>query len=778
MRLRILIAIPVLNEEKVLRGTVETVQRFVRESLSDFEVVIVIADNGSEDATSIIGQQLATSFANVRYCRVAARGKGIAIRTAWSLSDADVYVFMDADLATDLTAFPALIRHVQENGGVAVGSRYCKGATVERSMFRKALSFGYRVLLRCGLGTRITDAPCGFKAASADAVHAVLHHVKNDAWFFDTEFVIRAERLGLRVQEVPVVWRELRPRGRKSKVRIMKLISEYVHEVLRLRRDLSATNNEYVFVAIAAFVLVVLSSIPMVAALVFAHTHGIEWSGRIHLSPGDLAVYLSSIAQAAHGRIFFLNLATTEHLVPVPNVVWLLGGFLSAFFRIPSITAYHLLRILLVPVFVFVSWFALSYFVPSKTPRKIAFLLLLFGSGVGALIAPFLAFAPITARYAWPTDMWVGESNVFLSAMYSPHFLASWTLLVASLWMLSRAYEDIRYRTAVIAGLLALLLFQFHPFYAPTLYAVGAAWLVLAACRDGKALLLKRLTAYVIFVVLSLPVVVYYFWLAKFTMNGAVLIGSNILLTPLPLFVLAGFGGFALFAPFGRVEAVRTRGAVGRRANELAVWAIVTVLLLYAPLSFQRRLLEGVEFPLAALTGVALFAWNERRVVLSGYGRYGVSAASTVLFAVIFFLSSFYAVAAPISLFDTATGRAIFFFSKDQAAALAWIRKSTPRDALFLSGKDTGNDILGWGERRVYVGHWAATIDFESKQRDIAAFFSTMTSSAREDFLHMNHIAYVYHGPTERNFGGSFDDDAELTPVFLNGEVTIYKVRR
>lgn len=235
--MRVTIAIPVLNEETVLDRTVRSVVAAAR-AINGAEVEIVIADNGSEDATADIGERLALEFPDVRYLRIGARGKGIAVRRAWESSDADVFAFMDADLATDLSALPRLVAAAAGSGGIAYGSRYHGDSDVVRSPTRTAVSRAYRAVVRSLLGTSVADAPCGFKAASRRVVRDVMPAVADDRWFFDTELVVRAERAGFPLIEVPVTWREVSYEGRRSKVNVPKVAAQYLRSVLRLRRDL------------------------------------------------------------------------------------------------------------------------------------------------------------------------------------------------------------------------------------------------------------------------------------------------------------------------------------------------------------------------------------------------------------------------------------------------------------------------------------------------------------------------------------------------------------
>jgi glycosyltransferase involved in cell wall biosynthesis len=240
--MKIVIAIPVLNEEQVLRSTVEQVLAAAGR-IAGAATLLVIADNGSADRTGEIGRALAAEHGQVRYRRLEARGKGLAIRTAWAENPADVAVFMDADLATDLEALPALVRAAAEGGGMALGSRYLPGSRVERSFFRRVLSRGYRAFVRAALGTAVSDLPCGFKAAAAAVVSRIMPAVSDNGWFFDTELVIRTERAGLAVREIPVAWSDSRTPDRKSKVAVIGLIREYVRKVVGLRRQLRVSGG-------------------------------------------------------------------------------------------------------------------------------------------------------------------------------------------------------------------------------------------------------------------------------------------------------------------------------------------------------------------------------------------------------------------------------------------------------------------------------------------------------------------------------------------------------
>ena len=135
------------------------------------------------------------------------KGRGYALRAAWSTSDAPVVAYMDVDLSTSLPALlPLVAPLLSGHRDVAIGSRLAPGAHVVRGPKRELISRAYNLLLKLTLRGRFSDAQCGFKALRRDAAEKLLPLVEDNEWFFDTELLVTAERLGLRIGEVPVDW--------------------------------------------------------------------------------------------------------------------------------------------------------------------------------------------------------------------------------------------------------------------------------------------------------------------------------------------------------------------------------------------------------------------------------------------------------------------------------------------------------------------------------------------------------------------------------------------
>jgi hypothetical protein len=227
------IVIPVYNEQHVLRASVERLCAHLRGRLG-VPWALTIADNASTDGTLAVAHELAAETPEVYVLHLAEKGRGRALRAAWSASRADVVAYMDVDLSTDLDALPALLGPLLAGvGDMAIGSRLAPGAQVTRSIRRELISRAYNVLLRPTLQVGFSDAQCGFKAVRREVLDGLLDEVRDEQWFFDTELLYRAQRRRLAIREVPVRWVE----DSDSRVAIASTAWADAQGILRLRRE-------------------------------------------------------------------------------------------------------------------------------------------------------------------------------------------------------------------------------------------------------------------------------------------------------------------------------------------------------------------------------------------------------------------------------------------------------------------------------------------------------------------------------------------------------------
>src|SRR5260370_27128101 len=200
------IVVPVRNEERDLASGIRRLPAYLKDRFP-FSARITIADNGSTDGTWAAAVALAGQLDLVRAVRMDQPGRGRALRSIWSASDARVLAYMDVDLSTDLNALlPLVAPLLSGHSDLAIGTRLAPGARVIRGPRREVISRCYNLLLRATLRAGFSDAQCGFKAIRAEQASVLLPLTEDVGWFFDTELLVLAERAGLRIHEIPVDW--------------------------------------------------------------------------------------------------------------------------------------------------------------------------------------------------------------------------------------------------------------------------------------------------------------------------------------------------------------------------------------------------------------------------------------------------------------------------------------------------------------------------------------------------------------------------------------------
>lgn len=228
------VVVPVLNEAHVLSRSVRQVHAFFERHVT-YRWRIVIAENGSTDATVAVAQDLCRDLPRVRLVMLPQQGRGRALRASWTESRADILCYTDVDLSTALEAFLRLFSALIDEGyDIAIGSRLAAGSTTTRSLRRELISRSYNRLLKLVLKVRFSDAQAGFKAVTREVVDRVMPLVEDNSWFLDTELLVLAEKLGYRIADIPVTWVE----DDDSRVKVVRTALEDLRGIRRLRRTL------------------------------------------------------------------------------------------------------------------------------------------------------------------------------------------------------------------------------------------------------------------------------------------------------------------------------------------------------------------------------------------------------------------------------------------------------------------------------------------------------------------------------------------------------------
>ncbi|MBN1170135.1 glycosyltransferase [Candidatus Micrarchaeota archaeon] len=216
----ITIILPVHNEAKTLRANVGMLKNFLKK---DYE--IILAEDGSTDGSAIIAKQIPGTLLITSKEKL---GRGLALSNAIKQAKGETIVYMDADLATGLSHINDLLKC---DADIVTGSRLLSGSVVTcRSITREFFSRGYNLLVRILFNSKVMDHQCGFKAFKK-SVLPLLDEIQDHHWFWDSELLIRAQRKGLTIKEIPVKWMD----RKNSKVKLHNDIIYMGLAAIRLR---------------------------------------------------------------------------------------------------------------------------------------------------------------------------------------------------------------------------------------------------------------------------------------------------------------------------------------------------------------------------------------------------------------------------------------------------------------------------------------------------------------------------------------------------------------
>jgi glycosyltransferase AglD len=212
------VVLPAFNEATKIEKTVFVTAETLSKITDRFE--IIIAEDGSKDGTAEHSEELAQKYPYVRHIhRDERQGRGRALNNTFKQAYGEVFVYMDLDLATDLQHLQPLVEAITLEGyDFATGSRMLPESKVERTLRRTISSKSFNFLVRSMLGSKLHDHQCGFKAFKREPTLKLIEEVGAKHWFWDTEILVRAQKKGYKVKEIPVEWKS----GRATKVNLFK----------------------------------------------------------------------------------------------------------------------------------------------------------------------------------------------------------------------------------------------------------------------------------------------------------------------------------------------------------------------------------------------------------------------------------------------------------------------------------------------------------------------------------------------------------------------------
>lgn len=520
-----------------------------------------------------------------------------------------------------------------------------------------------------------------------------------------------------------------------------------------------------------------------------AHRRGdyphLVFTGALYTYADDTQSYLTWMDQAREGRFAFSDRFTLdEHPRDYVNVLFGALGWISRLTGAPVIAVYTLSRPAVGAVLLLLLYLLAARLFSSPVERVACFACFVLSSGwegLATLVGPALGIAHLSSL-VW----WSPEVNTVFSLVLFPHFLAALASIVGTVLLMTSAWSEedraprARVASALGAGAVLFVLTFFHPFdVVPLAGTIAAAPLAFSVLRGGTLARDLRLSA--IAVGPCLPAVLYNAWLFRHNAAMRAWDLQNVYPSPSPLGLLVALGvGF----PLALLSGLALR-RMGRPLIVLWVWLGAVLVSIQLPLRFQRKMLAGVQYPVAGLAVAAIFL-----VILPRLARGRERGPAPVWAALTLLLVLVPAQAAtPYYLWRNEWTRLRrhehpSWLPAPLVAAFAHLAKAPGAEAVIVASYETGNYIPHYTGKRCVIGHYALTADAGRRKADVERFFS---GSAADDSWRLSALdrwraRYLVHGPYERALG-SFDPSTRPWLRLLQvegaggkGETALYEV--
>lgn len=538
--------------------------------------------------------------------------------------------------------------------------------------------------------------------------------------------------------------------------------------------DVSVSRSEWWLVTGASCCVAMVAFLPYLFGYLTT-PEGSRYLGFV-LNARDQNTYFMWMIQVASGDFFLRNLYTAiPHDGAMLNLYFVLAGLPARWFGWSLDTCYQLARVLSSVALGLSCYAFAALFFPRGHRRWVAWFAVMFTAGLGWFTS---LLRLVSGEYGGalsaeemllkPVDTWIPEAFPGFSITIMPHFSMALACLFLTLrWTALGMLRD-RMRTSLLAGCSLFLLSFVHPYDVLVLYAIvfGAA-LVLSYSATGFSWRPWRHVSLIY--AIATPPILYNYLILNQNAGMRAWLEQNRSASPGPYAYVVGFGIPLLLAIVWSVQFWRERRQWCRPQLFLAIWIFLTPFLLYAPVSFQRRLVIGLSAPLAAAMVLWLYAWVERRAwrpwlresVVMGVV---LAASLTTLFHG---LNGYRKVA------DRGGEN---YLSLVEVEALEAIRQETvvspSEHGTVLSSFRTGNAVPRFTGLAAVIGSRGQTGDFDRVLEEMRAFYAgDMDAPTRRDFLGRHRVEYVYRGPTER----AFDPDGDLVATLLDDEWAVWR---
>jgi hypothetical protein len=464
--------------------------------------------------------------------------------------------------------------------------------------------------------------------------------------------------------------------------------------------------------------------------------------------------YLAKMRQGAEGDwLFHLPYTTEPHQGVLLFVLYLVMGKAACLLHLPLAAAYHLTRLVGSGLLLAAGARFITSLAGTARWQLVSWALILFAGGAGWLISfvdpQYVAFASVTP-----------DAFVYSVLYGPPHTIIALALL---LWVIPGITPQLqapsgpasRGRWLPLTAAVSLMSLARPEYMGVLLYVLGTYWLAL--CLSRRCMLFRSAAALAGITLPGTLYALYVLYISQANPAIAAWTAQNPFFTPPLSNLLVGIGPLMALSVLGV--------ACGRWWEDEhlllpAVWVANLPLLLYLPLSLNRRLIGGAQFPLALAAGY----WVDQHMLpWLGRIRWRWALAGPAAVLLIIILVSYPVLFGLGAIGFVASRPGQLFLSSDERAGLEWLAQKRDRPVV-LSAEQTGNRIPAFSSALPVLGHAIETLHVEEKRSDVARFYAAATPSAdRQAILERYGVTHVWWGPSEQALGAF---NPEVLPAF------------
>lgn len=543
----------------------------------------------------------------------------------------------------------------------------------------------------------------------------------------------------------------------------------------------SITKSEWKLIFLITIVVIILTQLPVIFGYLNS-TAEKEYIGIHSQTSVDVLVYFSYIKQILDGKFLLYDNFTGEtQNYGTFNLAWFLVGLLGKILHLKPSIAFHLARALLAPFLLISVYVFLSYVFEDKLRRRLGFIFISFASGLGLYLFPFFLagfYDPnnILRHVWWPHDLSQPEISIFNTIYQSPHFILSWICMLWIFLLGLMAFEKRNSTYGIMAGIVGLIYFNFHPYFIPLIFGVLGIFGIYYFFRH-HFIDYNLIGGFFIGACVASVSILYHFFLLKNSYVISTRAGQNVTLVFHLWPAIVGFGAQLPLAFFG-IYCAYVRKEFNDKFVFFTIWLFVSFILLFAPIQFQSRYFQGMQFPLVIFItySLGLFWQHLKSNPISLKIKFFINPYLIVMiFVLVFCMSNIFNIFR--DYYYCANRISLFYLNRDVLRGFDWIDQNLNKDKMVVAREYYAHLIPGYTGQKVYFGHGHETLFYELKKIEVNSFFSLVKNEEKKhSWLLDRNVSYIFDDMGDGTIEPLFESYPYLKKVFDAPRAKIYEV--